>query len=185
MVTQGPIANAQSACLDALQQPTYVERFFSDLLKIHRVDHYKGNTFLKCAKRAHENLPRELCKMFSDCCPQCITVMQAKKPVEEIKNIVVTKGSGVRGQVDMNDFQSMPDGRFQFLMNYIDHGIKKLTATPLVAKRTTGVAVALLNIFTEQGPPSILQADNGGEFSGSTTDHVGVGYCWMMSSLIL
>ena len=49
-----------------------------------------------------------------------------------IKNIV-TKGFGVRGQVDMIDFQNMPDSQFQFLMNYIDHGIKKLTATPLVA----------------------------------------------------
>jgi hypothetical protein len=58
-------------------------------------------------------------------------------------------------------------------MNYSDQGIKKLTATLLVAKCATGVAVALLNIFTEQGPPSILQADNGGEFSGSATDHVG------------
>jgi hypothetical protein len=58
-------------------------------------------------------------------------------------------------------------------MKYIDHGIKKLTATPLVAKRATGVAAALLNIFTEQRSPSILQADNGGEFSGSATDHVG------------
>ncbi len=77
-----------------------------------------------------------------------------------IKNIV-TKEFGVRGQVDMIDFQSMPDGRFQFFMNCIDHGIKKLTATPLVAKRAMGVAVALLNIFNEQGPPSILQATGG------------------------
>ena len=76
--------------------------------------------------------------------------MQAKKSVVGIKNIV-TKGFGVHGQVDMIDFQSMPDGWFQFLMNYIDHSIKKLKATPLVAKRATGVAVALLNIFTEQG----------------------------------
>jgi hypothetical protein len=35
------------------------------------------------------------------------------------------------------------------------------------------VAVALVGMFTEQGPPSILQMDNGGEFSGSTTNHVG------------
>ena len=171
-LTKGPIADAQSTCLSALQQPTYFERLFLDLLKIHCVDHCKGNTFWKRAKRAHDNVPRELCKMFSDCCSQCITVIQAKKPVAGIKNIV-TEGFGVRGQVDMIDFQSMPDGKFIFLMNYIDHGIKKLTATPLVAKRATGVAVALLNIFTEQGPPSILQADNGGEFSGSATDHVG------------
>jgi hypothetical protein len=80
-----------------------------DLLKIHHVDHCKGNTFSKRDKQAHENVPRELCKMFSDCCPQCITVMQAKKMVAGIKNIV-TKRFGVRGQVDMIDFQSMPDG---------------------------------------------------------------------------
>jgi hypothetical protein len=107
--TKDPIADAQSTCLDALQQPTYVERFFSDFLKIHRVDHCKGNTFLKHAKGAHENVPRELCKMFSNCCPQCITVMQAKKPVAGIKNIV-TKEFCVRGQVDIIDFQSIPDG---------------------------------------------------------------------------
>jgi hypothetical protein len=107
--TKGSIADAQLTCLDALQQPTYVERLFLDLLKIHRVDHCKGNTFSKRANRAHENVPRELCTMFSSCCPQCITVMQAKKPVAGIKNIV-TEGFSVRGQVDMIDFQSMPDG---------------------------------------------------------------------------
>ncbi len=43
--TKGPIADAQSTCLSALQQPTYFERLFLDLLKIHCVDHCKGNTF--------------------------------------------------------------------------------------------------------------------------------------------
>ena len=55
----------QSTCLSALQQLTYVERLFSDLHKLHRVDHYKGNTFYKRAKQAHENVTRELCKMFT------------------------------------------------------------------------------------------------------------------------
>ncbi len=107
--TKGPIADAQSTCLSALQQPTYFKRLFLDLLKIHCVDHCKGNTFWKRAKQAHDNVPHELCKMFSDCCSQCITVMQAKKPVAGINNIV-TEGFGVRGQVNMIDFQSMPDG---------------------------------------------------------------------------
>ncbi len=89
-----------------------------------------------------------------------------------IKNIV-TKGFSVRGQVDLIDFQSVPDGEFKFLLNYIDHGIKKLTSVPLVAKRASIVAVALLGIFTEQGPPSILQTDIGGEFSDSATNHYG------------
>jgi hypothetical protein len=33
--SKGPIANAKSTCLSALQQPTCVERLFSNLLKIH------------------------------------------------------------------------------------------------------------------------------------------------------
>ncbi len=67
----------------------------------------------------------------------------------------------------------MPDGEFKFLLNYIDYGIKNLTSVPLVAKRALSMAVALLGIFTEQGPPCILQTDNGGEFSGNATNHYG------------
>ncbi len=182
--TKSPIANAQSTCLDALKQSTYFERLFLDLLKIHRVDHCKGNTFWKRAKRAHENVPRELCKMFSGCCPQCITVMQAKKPVAAIKNIV-TKGFGVYRQVDMIDFQSMPDGQFLFLMNYVDHGMKKLTATPLVPKRATGMAVALLNIFTEQGLQAFSRRTTVVNSLAALPIMLGIGCCWMMSSSIL
>ena len=96
-----------------------------------------------------------------------------------IKNIV-TKGFCVHGQVDLIDFQSMPDGEFKFLLNYIDHGIKKLTSVPLVAKRALSMAVALLGIFTEQGPPSILQTDNGGEFSAALPIMMDFACCWMM-----
>ncbi len=89
-----------------------------------------------------------------------------------IRNIV-TEGFGIHGQVDLIDFQSMPDGKFPYLLNYFDHGIKKLTSIPLVAKRALSVAIALLTIFTEQGPLSVFKTNNGGEFLGSTLDHVG------------
>jgi hypothetical protein len=55
-------------------------------------------------------------------------MLSRKLPVAGIKNIVM-EGFGVRGQVDLIDFQSMPDGAFKFLLNNIDHGIKKLTTT--------------------------------------------------------
>ena len=109
---------------------------------------------------------------FTDVCPHCIRILSRRKPVVGVKNII-TFGFGVQGQVHLIDFQSMPDGAFLFLLNYIDHGIKKLTSIPIVAKRATTVAFALLTIFTEQGPPSILQTDNGGEFSGHAHNHVG------------
>jgi hypothetical protein len=114
--------------------------------------------------------------MFTDVCFHCITVLSRQKPTAGIKNIV-TDGFGVQGQVNIINFHSIPDGIFKYLLNYIDHGVKKLTSIPLAAKRATSVAVALLTIFTEQGPPSILQSDNGGEFSNHAHDYVG---CWML-----
>ena len=35
---------------------------------------------------------------------------------------IVTTGFGSRGQLDLIDFQSMPDGQFKWLATYRDHG---------------------------------------------------------------
>ena len=59
------------------------------------------------------------------------------------------------------------------MLNYIDHGIKKLTSIPLVAEGAASVALAPLTIFTKQGPPTILQMDNGSKFFNRASDHVG------------
>ncbi len=158
--------------LDKLKQPTYVERLFADLLKIHQEDHCKGSTLFAHARDWHGNITQEVCKMFMDVCPHCIKVLSCRKPAAGIKNIV-TDGFGVCRQVDLINFQSMPDVVFKYLCNYIDHGVKKLTSIPLSGKQASSVAFALLTIFTEQGPPSILQTDNGGEFSNHAHNHVG------------
>jgi hypothetical protein len=120
--------------VDKLQKPTYVERLFVDLLKIHQEDHCKGNTLLARARDWHGNITHEVCKMFTDVCPHCIKVLSRRKPVARIQNIL-TDGFGVRRQVDLIDFQSMPDGVFKYLCNvYIDHGVKKMTSIPLSGK---------------------------------------------------
>jgi hypothetical protein len=157
---------------DILQQPTYVERLFIDLWKIHQADHCKGVTFYNCVWDKHGNVTREVCKLFTDVCPHCIVVMSCRKPTAGIQPII-TSGMCVRGQADLIDFQSMSDGAFKFLLNYIDHGVKKLTCIPITSKQASCVAFALFTIFTKTGPPSILQTDNGGEFSNHVHDHVG------------
>ncbi len=58
----------------------------------------------------------------------------------------------MHGEVDIVDFQSMPDGDFKFLLNYIDNCVKKLTCIPLVSKWALNVVLALLQIFTVQDP---------------------------------
>jgi hypothetical protein len=158
--------------LDRLQQPTYAERLFIDLWNIHQADHCKGVTFFYCVRDKHGNVTREVCKLFTDVCPHCIVLTSRRKPTAGIQPII-TVGMCVRGQTNIIDFQSMPDGDFKFLLNYIDHGVKKLTCIPITSKRASCVAFALFTIFTETGPPSILQTDNGGEFSNHAHDHVG------------
>ncbi len=90
--------------------------------------------------------------------------MKRNWPVAGIKPIL-THSFGTRGQVDLIDFQSMPECNFCFLLNYIDHGVKFLFSIPLTCKRASCIAVALLEIFTVVGPPVILQSDNGNEFN--------------------
>lgn len=45
--------------------------------------------------------------------------------------------------------QSMPDHFFNFLLNYIDHGIKPLFSVPLLQTWGTCISFALFQIFTE------------------------------------
>jgi hypothetical protein len=90
--------------------------------------------------------------------------MKHNWPVAGIKSII-THGFGTQGQVNLIDFQSMPNGNFCFLMNFINHGVKFLFSIPLTCKHASCIAVALLEIFTVIGPPMILQLDNRNEFN--------------------
>ncbi len=47
------------------------------------------------------------------------------------------------------DCLGMPDFAFKFLLNYINHGIKKLISIPLVAKHASRIVIALFTIFLE------------------------------------
>jgi hypothetical protein len=71
---------------------------------------------------------------------------------------------GVHGQVYLIDLWSMPDGKFNYLLNYINHGVKKLNSKPLISKHAGSIAFSLFTIFTDQGPPAMLQTDIGGKF---------------------
>lgn len=152
--------------LHELKRVTYIERVFADLLTAHGPDHTKGRTLYSRLVAIVHNVPRSICKLFTDLCPRCIERHQRNKPTAGLRPIV-TDGFNVRGQVDLVDFQSMPDGEFRFLLNYIDHGIKFLFSIPITRKKGSCIAIALFQIFTIIGPPMILQSDNGSEFHGA------------------
>jgi hypothetical protein len=100
-----------------------------------------------------------------------VKILSCRKPMAGIRNIV-TDGFGVRKQVDLIDFQRMPDRLFKYLLNYIYNGVTKLTPIPLSGKQASSIAFALLTIVTMQGSASILQTNNGREFSNHAHDHV-------------
>eukprot|EP00102_Acyrthosiphon_pisum_P007693 XP_003243096.1 PREDICTED: KRAB-A domain-containing protein 2-like [Acyrthosiphon pisum] len=74
------------------------------------------------------------------------------------------------GQVDVIDFQSVPDGKYKWILNYQDHNTKFIFLRPMESKRAIEVSTHLLSIFLTFGAPSILQSDNGREFVNCVID---------------
>jgi hypothetical protein len=65
------------------------------------------------------------------------------------------------------DFQSLPDRKYKWILNYQDHHIKFISLFPLESKRAVEVVSNLFTIFLIFGAPKVLQSDNGKEFVNS------------------
>ena len=66
----------------------------------------------------------------------------------------------------------MPDEPYTYVLDYQDHGLKFCQLCPLTQKTHRAIALELIKIACICGPPSILQADNGQEFShGASKSH--------------
>ena len=153
--------------LDKYKKVSYYNTVFDDIKKLHIPDHAKRNTLhKKCQAAFGDSIPLHAVVSFCDFCPLCITRRPRKKQKAGHQPIVIN-GFGKHGQVDLIDFQSMPDGPFNWLLVYQDHGIKLTILMPLMKKTHDAVAWALFKIFTLIGPPMSLQSDNGREFSES------------------
>ena len=158
--------NNNNTDASGLTRPSYYERVFADLNAAHGDDHKKCRALFNQVNMLNCNIPRTVQLLFTNTCPVCITKNTTlKKPVAGLKSIIAYE-FGQRGQMDLIDLQSIADGEFKYLLNYIDHCTKYLFCIPLTSKRADAVAQALVSIFTIIGPPLILQTDNGGEFVG-------------------
>lgn len=73
------------------------------------------------------------------------------------EELVLDKIWNDRGQVELIDLQSMPDGEYKWLLNYQDLVTKFVHLRPLRSNQTEEVADELLKIFLQSGAPKILQ----------------------------
>ena len=105
-------------------------------------------------------LPKESCE-------EC----QLKKRKVASKGLVVklllSKDLNCRGQVDLVDMQSLPDGDYKFIMHYQDHLTKFSVLKAFTSKRDAEIGYQLLDIFILFGAPHILQSENGPEFTAN------------------
>ena len=128
----GAEGDDDALALDRAQVVSHHGRVFEDLLKIH-VDggHCKAKTFLQRIVIAHgKSIPRWAAEAFVNCCPGCVRRLP-RKPSSAGHKPILTKGLGSRGQVNLIDFQSCPDGSSKFLLNYQDHVCGRLRACPV------------------------------------------------------
>ena len=157
-----------NASLEPYKQVQHYGTLFESLRSIHQLerDHKKSHTLYAVSqKRFGKSVPRWCAQAIGDTCPVCISRHMLRKQPTAGHQPILSRGFGSRGQLDLIDFQSMPDGKFRFLMVYRDHGIKICRLIPLRNKTAIGVAQKLIELFTFIGPPAILQTDNGGEFN--------------------
>jgi hypothetical protein len=79
--------------MDTVKRIIYYEAAYTEIKRAHGQDHTKGCTLYAHLGEQFENIGRELCKIFMDMCPICITRMKCNRPVAGIKPII-THGFG-------------------------------------------------------------------------------------------
>ncbi|KRZ84986.1 KRAB-A domain-containing protein 2 [Trichinella sp. T8] len=113
---------------------------------------------------------------------ECHKKRARKLPKSLVVKPLVSTNLMSRAQVDLINFQTMPDGDFKYIMTYLNHFTKFCILSPLKSKRAEEVASKLLEIFLTFGAPSILQSDNGREFSNAIIAELKT--CWPELKLV-
>ncbi|CAF1096962.1 unnamed protein product [Didymodactylos carnosus] len=129
------------------------------------IGHRGINNTLKEIKKKYANVTERQVKLFISGCHECkIKCSKPKNSSKLVVQPVISHDFNARGQVDLIDMQSCPDGPFKFILNYQDHFTKFCVSRPMKTKTAAEVAYHLLDIFTMFGAPVILQSHNGREF---------------------
>ena len=137
-----------------------------DILKLsHESTGHGGHKKMteECSRRYYNITSRSI-KLYKSLCEGCARTMTKKGSKNVIVKPIKSTDFGNRGQVDLIDVRSLPDGEMKWILQYQDHTTKFCILRPLRCKEARGVAIELINIFSILGCPEILQSDNGKEF---------------------
>lgn len=143
-----------------------VENFPDIIRDMHVASGHKGET--KTHKKILEhysNIPMAAVKKYIANCERCAEKSTKKSTRGVVVRPILSSSLNERGQVDLVDFQSLPDEDYKFILHYKEHLTKFSFFRPLKCKKASEVAMELLHIFLTFGAPHVLQSDNGREFT--------------------
>jgi len=136
--------------------------------------HGGRDRMLKEIGKKYANTTEYALQLFKYYCQEC----QKKRKQPVTKGVVVlpilSNEFNSRAQIDLIDMQSMAHKSFKWIFVYQDHLTKFVILRALTSKRAAEVAHHLLDIFLLFGAPSILQSDNGSEFTAEVINELKV-----------
>jgi hypothetical protein len=129
--------------LDSTQKVVQYSKIFYVLRDIHEVqagnNHPQSRTLYRrvCA-RYGKSTPRWICESFPLYCPVCVRSKPCKKP-KAGNQPLLTRRMNICMQIDLIDYQSIPDGPYNYVLDYQDHSFKVLSA--VIKKNVTSLNV--------------------------------------------
>ena len=142
-----------------------VEEVFGIIKTAHEaIGHGGGKKTIAEVRKKWSNITQEVCYLYISFCEHCHQKRARKTPKGLVVKPVRSHDIHSRCQIDLINFQTLPDGNFKYIMTYVNHFSKFCVLRPLTSKRAEEVAANLLDIFLTFGAPAILHSDNGREF---------------------
>ena len=145
-----------------------LEEMFDACKEIHKKVGFTGRSAMEpMAKQFYSKVTRPIIEIFLNYSKEYH--LKRKKAVNHglVVKPIISSYYNSRMQIDLVDFQSLPDGEHKWILNAQDHMTKFCHLRPLKEKSASCVAWALYKIFSRCGAPLILQSDNGKEFRNS------------------
>ena len=132
--------------ISAVPRMCHEEELFDVIHDAHlSVGHGKAEKTYDYLKKRFSNVSRSVCDLFIKCCTCQTNVPRPARPADF--KPIISKSFNCRGQVDLIDMQSQPDGDFKWIMHYQDHLTKFSYLRALLSKKAVEVAKELLNFF--------------------------------------
>ncbi|GJJ77462.1 hypothetical protein EMPS_09821 [Entomortierella parvispora] len=166
-----PFVHQMQLAEDAMTIPKESER--SDLLqKTHGDAHLGANAMVSALHLQKLTWPKlkDACLNFIRKCTACQHFNIARKGYHPLKAVHATF-PGEHLAIDLAQFQQSSNNHVYALV-VVDVCTRFVFLRPLKTKEASVIARELFTLFSDIGPPKIVQTDNGSEFSNLSLDSV-------------